>query len=177
MPYSCPCRVRNSSGRQPIVEAEVLRQKTDAGARRPVAQRRAQQGGAAGGGRDQAEQHLDRGGLAGAVGTQEAKDLTLLDLQGEALDGDVIAKDFAQLVGLDCVSRSVAADADQARSSAWMAGSRHVIGHIDGAGRIGAQAADGVDDAVLDPHQGVLRGIVGGRWIRVPVTPSTVTCW
>ncbi len=103
------------AGGQPIVEAEVFGQEADARAGRAVAQRPAQERGLTGGGGHQPEQHLDRGRLAGAVGAQEAEDLTTRDLQGEAAyrhvipkEGEaayrhVVPKDLTQRLGFDRV--------------------------------------------------------------------------
>ena len=42
-----------------------------------------------------AEQAIEQGGFPGAVRTEETKHLTLLDLQGEALHGHLLAVDFS----------------------------------------------------------------------------------
>jgi hypothetical protein len=51
-------------------------------------------------GRQEARQHGDEGGLAGAIGTQQAKDLALLDGKADAFDGDQIAVLFDQIFDL-----------------------------------------------------------------------------
>ena len=83
------------AGGQPILEAEVLRQEADAGPCATIPERRSQQAGRTGSRRDQSYQHLDRGGFSGPVRAQESKHLTLLDLQGEALYGGVVAEYFS----------------------------------------------------------------------------------
>jgi hypothetical protein len=83
------------TGGQPFLKAEMLRQEADPRQRRAVADGFPQQGRRAGGGCGQPQQHFDRGRFAGAVGAQEAKHLTLQDLQGEAFDCGGIAEDFS----------------------------------------------------------------------------------
>src|SRR5205814_6774892 len=53
----------------------------------------------AAGGRQEAAQHLDGGGLPGAVGSEEAEYLTVLDLQRQIENGIEVAEPAAEALG------------------------------------------------------------------------------
>jgi len=52
-------------------------------------------------GLEQGGQHFDGGRLAGAIRAQEGEDFTLLDLQGDVIDGDEIAEGFDEVAHSD----------------------------------------------------------------------------
>jgi hypothetical protein len=83
------------------VKAKVFRKKADAGARRAVAKRRAQQPPGARRRLGQRQQHFDRGGLAGAVWAEEPEDLAGTHVQRQIGHRDGCAELLAQRVGLD----------------------------------------------------------------------------
>ena len=93
--------VQELLGREPVVEAEVFRQEAHAATRFSIAKRSAEQGRAPRGRRHQAKQHFDRGGLACAVWAEEAKNLAVRDLQGQATHGKVIAIRLSQRLRFD----------------------------------------------------------------------------
>ena len=90
-----PVQVEKFARCQPFRKTEMLGQETNARKGGAIPHRRPEQIGTARGGLDQTKQHFDRGSFARAVGTQKAKDLTLLHLQGEALDGRAVAENFS----------------------------------------------------------------------------------
>src|SRR5439155_16647162 len=83
---------------QPVVEAEELGQVADLAARFAVAERPAEDAAAAAAGRGQAGEELDGGRLAGAVGAEEAEDLTAGDGEGQTVERHLGAVLLAQAI-------------------------------------------------------------------------------
>ena len=87
--------------REPLVEAEVLGKEADSSPRPSITQRGAEQLSRAPVGAGEAQQHLHRRCLAGAVGTEEAEDLSPRHAQGEVADSRSSTERFVQSPGLD----------------------------------------------------------------------------
>lgn len=49
----------------------------------------------------QADDHLDGGGLPRAVGSEEAEDLAAVNVEGDVVDGDLVAVAFEEVAGGD----------------------------------------------------------------------------
>jgi hypothetical protein len=64
-------------------------------------------GGFPGGGPGESTEDIDGGGLAGAVGTQEAENLTRRNVKADVVDGDKLAGLFYQVVYLNDIIRQV----------------------------------------------------------------------
>src|SRR5215216_1736467 len=64
------------------------------------------------GGVEQRAQHRDRGGLAGAVGSEEAEQLTRFDRERDAIDGGEVTEPLDEAVDLDGPVRPVRRDHD-----------------------------------------------------------------
>src|SRR5689334_9389231 len=79
-----PIRTQQFRGGKPVVEAEVLRQKTNAAPRLPVMNRLPKQQGGTARRFHQAEKHLDRSALPGSIRAQKAKHLTAWHVERES---------------------------------------------------------------------------------------------
>ncbi len=85
----CPEVLEQLFGRQVIVEVRVLRQVPDSALDLDVAHRPAEDLRAAGRRKDELHEQLQRRGLTRAVRTEEAEDLALADLEGQAVERPV----------------------------------------------------------------------------------------
>src|SRR5579862_2115519 len=104
--------------RKPIVESEMLRQKSHPCAYVPRPDRFSQQQRLSAGGPHQSQQHLDRRALARAIRTKKPERLSALDLHGQIANGRSGSKVFSQS---GCINGECA----HARS--WRAGLRYSI--------------------------------------------------
>ena len=87
--------------RQPIIEAEMFGKKTNFAACLEVSDRAAKNLGFSACGEYQAQQHFHRSALTCAVWSQEPKDLTPRNIEGEVSDCHLAAEDFAKPTGTD----------------------------------------------------------------------------
>jgi hypothetical protein len=96
-----------ATARHPWVESGLLDHRTDMRELGRTGDALAEQPRLTGVGAQQPYQQPDSGGLAGAVGPQEAEDLTLGDLKVEAFHGGLAPEPFGEAVAVDGVARGV----------------------------------------------------------------------
>jgi hypothetical protein len=90
---------------EPIVEAEIFWEKTNATADLHIAYRRAEYERVAASRLHQAEEHFDRRALPRAVRTEETEDRAVRNLQREPSHGGLWTKSLLEILRFDCVVR------------------------------------------------------------------------
>ena len=87
--------------REPLVKTEVFGQESDLPANLYVASRHAEDKSLTARRLGKTEKHFNRGAFPGAVGAEETKDFAAAHFQGKIAHGELISKNFAQMLGAD----------------------------------------------------------------------------